>query len=237
MIDNETSRLSRLTAILTLLLSKKLLTATEISKKFGISVRTVYRDIRALEAAGVPIVTEEGKGYSLVDGYKLPPIMFTETEAYALITSEQIILRNKDSSLKKGFSDAIAKIKAVMQQSRQENVELLTERMYIGKNFDNEETSASLLSLQMALTHHQVVKIAYLTPDGTATTREIEPYAIYQGQEEDWTLVAYCRLRKDFRSFRLDRMQQVDVQKEVFPPHTITIKQYLERKSKHPKHP
>lgn len=122
----DTSRLSRLTAILTLLLSRRLLTATQIAKRFDISVRTVYRDIRALEAAGVPIVTEEGKGYCIMDGYKLPPIMFTEAEAYALITSEQIIMRNKDSSLKQGYSEAIAKIKAVLHQSSQEKAELLS---------------------------------------------------------------------------------------------------------------
>src|SRR5687768_13064657 len=117
MEEDQTSRLSRLTAILTLLLSKRLLTATEISLKFNISVRTVYRDIRALEAAGVPIVTEDGKGYSIVDGYKLPPVMFTEKEAYALITSEQIILKNKDASLIKEFTGAISKIKAVLKNS------------------------------------------------------------------------------------------------------------------------
>ncbi len=228
MDSHDTSRLSRLAAMLTMLLSRRLLTATEISKKFGVSVRTVYRDIRALEAAGVPIVTEEGKGYAIMEGYKLPPIMFTEEEAYAMITAEQIILRNKDTSLKNGYADAIAKIKAVMQQSRQAHVELLTERMHIGKNFDSLETSHSLIALQMALTHRQVVRITYSTPDGLPTERDIEPFAIYFNFEENWTLAAYCRLRKDFRAFRLDRMQSVTVQREQFELHSLTVKQYIE---------
>ncbi|WP_299289594.1 HTH domain-containing protein [uncultured Mucilaginibacter sp.] len=83
MIDKEISRLSRLIALLTQLQSKRLLTATEVSKKFDVSVRTVYRDIKALEQAGVPILMEEGKGYSLMEGYRLPPVMFTESEANA----------------------------------------------------------------------------------------------------------------------------------------------------------
>ena len=78
MPENETSRLSRLSAILTMLQSKRLLTASFISKKFDISVRTVYRDIKALEQSGIPICTEEGKGYSLMEGFTLPPVMFTE---------------------------------------------------------------------------------------------------------------------------------------------------------------
>ncbi|MEO7046774.1 MAG: HTH domain-containing protein, partial [Ferruginibacter sp.] len=98
MNDNDTKRLSRLTAILTQLQTKRLLTTSELAKKFSVSSRTIYRDIKALERAGVPILTEEGKGYSLMEGYRIPPIMFTESEANALITAEQLIRKNKDAS-------------------------------------------------------------------------------------------------------------------------------------------
>lgn len=226
--DHDTSRLSRLTATLTLLLSRRLVTATALSKKFGVSVRTVYRDIRALEEAGVPIVTEEGKGYSIVDGYKLPPIMFTEEEAYALVTSEQIILRNKDSSLKKGYSAAIAKIRAVLNATSQEQTELLGGRMYIHKNHVP-DTSDSLMTLQKALTGHRLVRMRYQAADGEETVREIEPFAIYHSPQEDWTLVAYCRLRGDFRSFRLDRITGLEVMQAHFEPHALTIQQYAEK--------
>ena len=91
MLDNDIKRLTRLTSILTQLQSKRLVTATKLAGKFGVSVRTIYRDIRALESAGIPIITEEGKGFSLMDGYRLPPIMLTETEANALITAELFI--------------------------------------------------------------------------------------------------------------------------------------------------
>ncbi|WP_370539714.1 helix-turn-helix transcriptional regulator [Algoriphagus sp. Y33] len=77
MNDNDTRRLSRLTAILTQLQTRRLLTATNLAEKFNVSIRTIYRDIRALEQAGVPILTEDGKGYTLMDGYKIPPVMFT----------------------------------------------------------------------------------------------------------------------------------------------------------------
>src|SRR3954468_11148463 len=90
--DNVTKRFTRLTAILTQLQTKRLITSTSLAEKFGVSIRTIYRDIKALEQAGVPILTEDGKGYSLMEGYKIPPVMFTENEANALITVEQLVL-------------------------------------------------------------------------------------------------------------------------------------------------
>ena len=110
---NKIPRLSRLTAILTILQSKRIITASEIASKFDISKRTAYSDIKSLELSGVPIYTEEGKGYSLMEGYTLPPIMFTEQEANALITAEQLISKNKDKSLVNNHSNAISKIKAL----------------------------------------------------------------------------------------------------------------------------
>lgn len=106
MNNNDTKRLSRLTAILTRLQTKHLITASELADRFSVSKRTIYRDIRALEDAGVPILTEEGKGYALMEGYKIPPVMFTESEANALITAEQLIMKNKDSSFVKDYTDA-----------------------------------------------------------------------------------------------------------------------------------
>ncbi len=229
MDDSQTSRLSRLASILTLLLSKHLITSTEIAKKFNISVRTVYRDIRALEDAGVPVVTEEGKGYSIMEGYKLPPVMFTEKEAYALITTEQIILKNTDSSLIKEFTEAILKIKSVLKNSPKRKAELLTERMYIGKNFQRRISSDSLIDIQLALTNYQLISISYRSKVSQVSERIIEPFALYNSPEDDWTLVAFCRLRKDFRSFRLDRIIKSEILQDQFEPHKITMKEYASR--------
>jgi predicted DNA-binding transcriptional regulator YafY len=91
-MSDDTKRLSLLTSILTQLQTKRLfLTATDLANKFSVSKRTIYRDIKALEQAGVPILIEEGKGYTIMDGYRIPPIMFTESEANALRTAEQLI--------------------------------------------------------------------------------------------------------------------------------------------------
>ena len=96
MNDNDTKRLSRLVAILTHLQTRRLVTSTKLAEKFGVSTRTIYRDLKALEQAGVPILTEDGRGYTLMEGYKIPPVMFSENQANALILAEQLVLKNRD---------------------------------------------------------------------------------------------------------------------------------------------
>ena len=126
MSDKATKRFSRLASILTQLQSKRLITSTGLAEKFGVSFRTIYSDIKAIEQGGVPILTQEGKGYSLMEGFKIPPIMFSESEANALITVEKFVLKNGDSSLISEYSEAINKVKAVLLYSTKQKVELLS---------------------------------------------------------------------------------------------------------------
>ena len=227
MEDNDTKRLSRLTAILTQLQTKRLLTATEFADKFSVSVRTVYRDIRALEQAGVPIITEDGKGYTLKEGYRIPPVMFTEAQANALITAEQLVLKNKDTSFIKDYKEAIDKIKAVLKYSVRDKVNLLSERVQFRQNNGNEKTSNYLSDLQFALTNFRLTKIIYTNEANENTNRTIEPFALYSTQE-NWLLIAFCRLRKEYRAFRLDRIIQLRILNDTFNPHKITLEKYFE---------
>ncbi|KQB99828.1 YafY family protein [Pedobacter sp. Hv1] len=228
MKDNDTKRLSRLTAILTQLQTKRLLTAAELAEKFSVSKRTIYRDIKALEKADVPILTEEGKGYALMDGYRMPSVMFTESEANALITAEQLILKNKDASFVRDYVEAIGKIKSVLRNHTKDKVNLLANRTLSGQNADNNRTSNNLSTLQLALTNFNLVKIKYYSPENNQTTeRTIEPFAIYTAQE-NWLLVAFCRLRNDYRAFRLDRVESLLVLDQTFEPHQITFEMYFE---------
>lgn len=217
-----------MTAILTQLQTKRLLTASELAHKFSVSTRTIYRDIRALEQAGIPIVTEEGKGYSIMEQYRLPPVMFTEEEANALVTAEQLILKNKDASFIKTYSEAIAKIKAVLRHSLKDSTHLLSERIRILQNEDNERTSDNLSVLQFALTNFHLTEITYTNEAHKTTNRTVEPFAILNTQE-NWLLLAWCRLRNEFRFFRLDRIKKLHVLTEKFSPHQITLQEYFEQ--------
>lgn len=228
MNDNDIKRLSRLTAILTQLQTKRLLTASALADKFLVSSRTIYRDIKALEQAGVPILTEEGKGYTLMEGYRIPPVMFNEGEANALITAEQLILKNKDASFVKEYSEAINKIKSVLHSNTKDKANLLSNRIAFRHNKGNDRTSNYLSTLQLALTNFNLVKIEYQTSDTKQTTnRIIEPFAIYSTQD-NWLLIAFCCLRKDFRAFRLDRIQSLTTLIDKFEPHKMTLQEYFE---------
>ena len=227
MNDNDTKRLSRLTAILTQLQTKRLLTATALAGKFSVSIRTIYRDIRALEQAGVPILTEDGKGYSLMQGYRIPPVMFTEGQANALILAEQLVLKNKDASFVKDYLEAIEKIKAVLGNSSKDKVNLLTERTRFSQNINSEKNSDNLSDLQFALTNFYLTKIEYTNEANKTSSRLIEPFALVSTQE-NWLLVAWCRLRKEFRYFRLDRIKKLEMLTEKFIPHKMTLQEFFD---------
>lgn len=228
MNDSEIKRLPRLAAILTLLQTRRIITATDLAAKFSVSVRTIYRDMRALEDSGVPLSVEEGKGYSLMEEYKVPPIMFTETQANALILAEQLVLKNKDASFIKDYIEAIDKIKAVLKHSVKDKANLLSDRTRFSQNVNNERSSNNLSDLQFALTNYFVAKIDYTNEAKKSSQRLIEPFALLSTQE-NWLLVAWCRLRREFRYFRLDRITRAEILSEKFAPHKMTLQEFFDK--------
>lgn len=223
------ARLSRLTAILTQLQTKRLVTATELAKKFGVSIRTIYRDVRALEASGIPIFAEEGKGYALVEGYRLPPVSFTESEANALITAEHLVRLNKDQSFIDQYANAIAKVKAVLKYEAKEKLELLANRMHI-TDHESQTQSQNLATLQLAITNFNLVSMTYKTvAEEAVSQRIVEPFALYTMGNQNWLLIAWCRLRQDFRTFRIDKIERLQVLSDKFEPHKMTLEDYYQK--------
>lgn len=222
------SQLSRLISILTLLKSKRLLTATELAEKYDVSIRTIYRDIRKLEEAGIPVYTIEGRGYSLMDHYTVAPVQFTEKQANALITAQHIVNQSKDSSFITNFNDALIKIKSVFRSSIQEKSEILNDKIHI-MNWDYEEFSSDALSeIQLAITHFTFVEINYKKPNDPAISfRKIEPCAMYSTNHK-WILIAWCHLRNDYRAFRIDRIQHFKVLKESFEDRKFSLQDYFQ---------
>ncbi len=224
----EKPRLARLTAIITQLQSKRLITANYLAEKHHVSVRTIYRDIRTLEKSGIPIVTEEGKGYSIMEGYHLPPVLFTEDEANALITVEQLALINKDQSFSENVSSAIEKIKSILRYSQKGNADLLSDRVSFGGNHNRERSSNNLMKIQSAIINFQVLRVEYVSSKGERSTRDIEPFAIYS-TNGNFLLIAFCRLREDFRVFRIDYIEKLVVQGDTFTQHDMTMQKYFEK--------
>lgn len=221
------SQLSRLISILTLLKSKRLLTATELSKKFDVSIRTIYRDIRKLEEAGIPVYTIEGRGYGLMDHYTVAPVQFSEKQANALITAQHIVNQSKDVSFVNDFNDALTKIKSVFRSSIQEKSEILNDKIHIF-NWEYEEFSSDALSeIQLAITNFNYIEINYQKAnDPSISFRKIEPCAMYSTNNK-WILIAWCHLRIEYRAFRIDRIQHFKVLDELFEDRKFSIQDYF----------
>lgn len=221
------TQLSRLISILTLLKSKRVLTAPELSDRFEVSVRTIYRDIRKLETAGVPIITLEGRGYTLMEGYQVAPVQFTEKQANALITAQHLVNQASDTSFKKDFEEAMIKIKSVFRTSILEKSELLNDKIVV---FDVEwdHISSNVLSeIQLAITNFNYIEINYRKAgDPNISFRKIEPCAMFSANNK-WILIAWCHLRDDYRAFRIDRIQHFKILPDTFEDRKFSIQDYF----------
>ncbi|NIJ53004.1 helix-turn-helix transcriptional regulator [Dyadobacter arcticus] len=225
MNDSEVTRLSRLVALLTLLQTKRTVSATELAKRFSVSTRTIYRDIRTLESGGIPIVTHEGKGYAMLEGYRLPPVMFTREEAMALLIAEKLAARLTDSATGQLMGAAMDKLRAALRHSDRDHLETVAPYILVMEPATSSERPNTYQQLVTAVTAHLVVQIGYQAAEtGEATLREIEPIGLYLSQH--WHVVAYCRLRQAFRNFRLDRISSLIISHEFFPARPETLQQY-----------
>ncbi len=221
------SQLPRLISILTLLKSRRVLTATELSDKFNVSIRTVYRDIAKLIVAGVPVITIEGRGYTLMDGYTVAPVQFTEKQANALITAQHLVKQSNDSSFKNDFEEALTKIKSVFRSSVLEKSELLHNKIHVFDQRYENISSNALSEIQLAITHFNYIEINYRKAnDPNITFRKIEPCALYSTYQK-WILIAWCHLRKDFRAFRVDRIQHFKILQDNFEDRRFNIQDYF----------
>jgi predicted DNA-binding transcriptional regulator YafY len=212
------NRIDRLHAILTHLQSKKRVTAQEMADRFSISLRTVYRDVKSLDESGVPVIGEAGTGYTIMEGYRLPPVMFTQEEAGAILLGSKLAEQFTDGSVKKHFNAALFKIKAVLRSTDKEYVDSLTDHIEIlSRHSPASELPHQYLSLwQQAIVQRRVVDLHYHSGAKEETTkRNVEPIGLlYYGSA--WHLIAWCRLRKGYRDFRLSRMLGVILEDEFF---------------------
>lgn len=207
------NRLERITAILLLLQSRKKITAQQLAQKFETSIRTIYRDVRVLEEAGVPIGAEAGIGYYIMEGYTLPPVSFTREEAGAMLTAEKLMNRFGDVSLINEVTSAMNKVRAVLKSSDKDYLETLEQHISIHSRKPDvnlaEFPNKYLSAIQQALVNQQVVEIEYYSNTSEQVTkRMIEPIGLSY-INGSWHLFAQCRLRNDVRDFRADRIKKL----------------------------
>lgn len=222
------NRIDRLTGMILLLQSHRVITAEQVAAHFEISVRTVYRDLAALGEAGVPIVAEAGVGYSLMKGYHVPPVMFTEHEASALFVSGEVTEQVADDSLRSALRSALLKVRSVLPRERHDQLNHLKKAVGVWIGMPRREERASLMPLQQAVLRRQCVRLGYNAGGrGELTARVVEPLGLMYYARE-WHLIAYCRLRQDFRDFRLDRVTGWELLAETFQGHEgFSVKDFL----------
>ncbi len=224
------NRIDRLTTIVIMLQSGRTLRAQEIAEYFGISLRTVYRDIRTIENAGIPIFAEVGKGYSLVQDYRLPPIVFTPDEASALCIGGKFVDLFTDPALNRHMNSALLKIRAVLPNEHKEHWTQLEQIVEIEPEASSmlPKYPPMIIQLQNAIIHRQVLAIQYLSyRSQEVSNRKIEPLGLLF-YSHHWHLIAFCQLRQDLRDFRTDRIQSLAPQEIQFDPREdFSLKDYF----------
>ncbi|NCU02881.1 MAG: YafY family transcriptional regulator [Chitinophagaceae bacterium] len=202
------NRVDRLLGIITTLQSKKFVTAEKLADKYNISIRTVYRDIKAIAEQGIPVSFEQNRGYFLVDGYFLPPVSFTSEEANALLLMQTVVERFADKSILTHYTAALDKVKAVMRPAQREKLERLQQQMKFQTSHPGYTDFEYLSVLQTAISSKTKLILDYKNNNNEVSKREVEPIGLIF-YAYNWHLAAWCHNRNDYRDFRVSRILKV----------------------------
>jgi len=230
MFDESPKRFDRIVAILIQLQSKKIVKAQEMADRFDCSLRTIYRDIRTLEASGVPIYSEAGIGYSLVDGYRLPPVMFSREEASSFIAAEKLMQQFSDQELGEHYRSATFKLKAVLKSSEKELVEAIESKVLVRNSRDlgHQKAPNALAAIFRSIGEKMQVKLIYeAIAAAEPGERIVEPVGVFH-ENTFWYIYGYCHLRQDYRQFRTDRIHDICLTDNKFELEHGTLESYLQ---------
>ncbi len=215
------NRIDRLFGILTLLQSKKYVPGEKIAEKFQISIRSVYRDIKALNEQGIPVSFEPHRGYFIVNGYFLQPVSFSTEEANALLLMESIVSAFADKSIHQHYSAALTKIKSVLRTTQKDSVEQLAANIKLQVPECFVQNFEYLTRIQQAISSRKILEIGYTNKQEEVSVRKMEPiglifYAL------SWHLIGWCHNKKDYRDFRVSRILRLHCTGDDF-----TIRQHI----------
>ncbi len=212
------NRTDRLLAIVLELQAKGHIRAEDLAATFETSKRTIYRDVQALCESGVPVVAVPGQGYSLVEGFFLPPVSFTTDEATMLLLGTNFMAGNFDAQYQAAAQSAGRKIEAVLNQKLRDEVHYLQRSITFlppGRTDTNK-----LRQLRQAILEHRTIRFTYHTryrdsASPPTAPREADPYGLVYFSEA-WYLSAYCHMRHSVRNFKLDRIDTLELLSKIF---------------------
>lgn len=226
------NRIDRLTAIIIFLQGRQRVTVDELAERYDISNRTVYRDLQALQEVGVPIGSEPGEGYFIVKGYHLPPVMFDKEEAAALLAGERLMQKWSETQLSESYLSALDKIRAVLHSREKEYFNTLDQHIKTLPWPDEKPLEIDqriFIFLQDAIVRAEVISIEYYSPyKDQITQRDVEPLGLLL-RGNHWYLAVWCRLRTDYRMFRVDRIEEYKrTSEQLSDPPEHTLKEFSE---------
>lgn len=222
------NRTDRLLAIVLELQGKGTVTAEKLAETFGVTKRTIYRDVGALSEAGVPVAAEAGVGYSLVEGYFLPPVNFTNEEAIMLLLGADFISQSFGRDYGESASAAGRKIEALLSASMRKEVQELKRSMRflsMGQTGKRHELEI-LKQIRRAVIERKTIRFTYYKRyaqnNEGPLTREVDPYLL-MNISGNWLCGGYDHLRKATRSFRLSRFEKLEITNRTFvrPKHFL----------------
>ncbi len=221
------NRIDRLFGILILLQSKKYTSAERIAEQYGISIRTVYRDIKALGQQGIPLSFEPTKGYFIVQGYFLPPVSFNSEEANALLLMARFLEGFADKSIGTHYTAALNKVKNVLRTAQKDKLESLNEHIKLQLPERLKNDFEYLTDLQNAISAKCIVEMDYKNNKGEVSQRKVEAIGLIF-YAFSWHLIAWCHLRNEYRDFKLTNIIRVNCTEIPFQkPEHMHVSEYM----------
>jgi predicted DNA-binding transcriptional regulator YafY len=221
-VNKDFNRLNRISALLVQLQSRPIVKASEMAERFGVSLRTIYRDMHTLSEAGVPVCGNSGAGYSLIEGYRLPSLMFTKEEAIAFLTAEKIIEQLTDARNSNYFRQGMDKIRAALRAVDKKYLHDMNDTIAVYKSRNaGESLPNSMQEILGSINDKLIIEIDYTDADENKSKRALEAVGITYSHPR-WYLSAWCHLREEYRMFRLDRISNIkttsNAHTKVHPP-------------------
>lgn len=210
-------KFERIVHLFFLLQSRSVLPIGELTEKFQVTKRTIYRDLNILERVGIPVVHNPGAGYSIADGFRLPPSRFTEGEVLSVMIAEKIMRNHETESVRRNFDQVLTKLKSSFHSHQKNEMLHLQDKLLIKGKFDVKDYVPNIMdTLLKSSVDKKLTRILYKNAkDDQPNLRTVEPNFIFN-ENGRWYLLAYCHSSCDYRNFRLDRIQKLEVLEKYF---------------------
>jgi len=239
--DRSLNKTERLFALVLLLQNRPNMTSRDLAEHFGVSRRTIFRDLRTLGESGVPLTYAEEGGYEILEGYQLPPLMFSAREAATLLVGTGFTKLQPDASLRTDADAVAMKIRNVLPEPVRDYIDRLQERTVLApfneptRNGATEDEQGLWFELSEAIARQRVVKMTYYVASrDEETVREVNPLGLVY-YSDHWNLIAYDHLRDDIRNFRLDQIKRLRTRFDTFEtPAGFDLKEHLRERGTSP---